>query len=197
MRKYTCVPAICKKCGIDFMARKSSVKIGNGLYCSTSCARSGSPSRKRRNQTERFFDLVKKTSDCWIWIGHCTQPGYGQFKDMRIKRSIPAHRFSYEIHNGPILNGRWVLHKCDNPPCVNPTHLFLGTAKDNTQDAAKKGRMTRGEEHFSTTLKNIDIIYIRRAYPHQSAFSLASKFDVSRRTIYNIINKYTWKHITQ
>jgi len=177
------------------MARKSSVDMGKGLYCSMSCARSGNPSKKRRNQTERFYDFVKKTESCWAWTGRCTEFGYGQFKDMRTYKTVLAHRFSYEIHKGPIPKGLCVLHHCDNPPCVNPDHLFLGTHKDNTQDAAKKQRMAYGEKHNKTTILKKDVEYIRNAFPKTPVHQLASQFNVCRQTIYNITHYKTWAHI--
>lgn len=195
MRKYTCVPGNCEKCGNHFMARKSSVDIGKGKYCSMSCARSAIPSKKRRDQKERFFDLVKKTNSCWVWMGRKAKFGYGQFKDMRIKKQILAHRFSYEIHYGMIPNGLCVCHKCDNPSCVNPEHLFLGTYKQNMQDAASKKRMPHGESHFRTTLKNKDIFFIRENFPHISAKHLANMFSVTKCTIYNILHRKTWANI--
>lgn len=86
---------------------------------------------------ERYIPVPE--SGCWIWTGHIRTNGYGA---MSIKSKLQyAHRISWELHNGPIPEGLFVLHKCDNPPCVNPDHLFIGTQKDNLQDAFKKGRL--------------------------------------------------------
>lgn len=87
----------------------------------------------------RFWSKVRKSDECWIWIaGRYFPAGYGQFfldgRDMR------AHRTSWTIVHGPIPDGLWVLHKCDNPPCVRPDHLFLGTRSDNMRDCVSKGR---------------------------------------------------------
>src|SRR4030043_361681 len=87
---------------------------------------------------KRFWNKVNKTDDCWIWTAYCNKKEYGCFKFQ--DKSELAHRVSWIIHNGPIPNGLHVLHKCDNPPCVRPDHLFLGTDKDNANDRISKGR---------------------------------------------------------
>ena len=87
---------------------------------------------------ERFFEKVEKTEKCWGWLAGTNKDGYGKFK-MRGK-TLQAHRLSWVIHNGIIPEGMCVLHHCDNPPCVNPAHLFLGTILDNNRDRDAKGR---------------------------------------------------------
>lgn len=104
---------------------------------------------------ERFWARVQKGDGCWIWTGRrSTRREYGQFeyRDTTRKVSIPAHRYSWELHNGPIVGHVpgdesqevCVCHHCDNPPCVNPEHLFLGTDADNTRDKVAKGRQAKG-----------------------------------------------------
>lgn len=87
----------------------------------------------------RFWEKVVKGPGCWSWTSSTSEKGgYGFLSDRGEK--VYAHRLSWELHRGPIPVGLWVLHSCDNPPCCNPEHLFLGTRTDNMQDAARKGR---------------------------------------------------------
>ena len=91
---------------------------------------------------DRFWDQIEVDGDCWVWLGYTTDAGYGRFYTRRVQ--VYTHRFSWTIHNGPIPDGRHVLHKCDNPPCVKPDHLFLGTNEDNIADKIAKGRQPKG-----------------------------------------------------
>lgn len=108
---------------------------------------------------ERFWKYVKKTKDCWMWDGAIsTTFKYGaiQGRDSFGKKiPIYAHRLSYEMHYGPIPKGKCILHICDNPPCVNPKHLRMGTQKDNMQDMWNK---KRGGNQFK---KNIGYSHLK------------------------------------
>src|SRR4030043_140451 len=90
---------------------------------------------------DRFWEKVNKTNSCWLWTASGTAQGYGRFR-IGHKKQL-AHRISWEIHNGPIPIGMLVCHKCDNPPCVNPHHLFLGSISDNTKDMYLKKRRSQ------------------------------------------------------
>ena len=86
----------------------------------------------------RFWKHIEKTDTCWIWKLSCSKKGYGIFHN---EFHASAHRFSYILHFGEIPEGLLVCHKCDNPPCIRPDHLFLGTDADNRRDAQQKGRI--------------------------------------------------------
>lgn len=100
---------------------------------------------------QRFWRNVLKTDSCWEWQGQCDSVRPASTKGMRLRygrfqikgKRFKAHRISWQMHFGPVPSGLNVLHKCDNPPCINPDHLFLGTTRDNSRDMSAKGRSTK------------------------------------------------------
>ena len=110
-----------------------------------------------------------------------------------------VHRVSYMVHIGPIPDGMLVCHRCDNPPCGNPAHLFLGTTQDNTADKVAKGRQLRGQHHPGATLTADDVVEIRST-PGVEGFAvraeLADRFGVTRATIRNIAWRRSWRSLS-
>lgn len=151
---------------------------------------------------DRFWGNVEKGTDCWIWQAGKFDNGYGQFRVGNKK--IKAHRFAWEAVNGPIPEGIKVLHKCDNPPCVNPDHLFLGTNRDNTVDALIKGRIQPaknlkhfvGEESPNAKLTDVSVLQIREAFQSgRSKYWIAKKFGIAQSTVTQIVTGVTWRHL--
>lgn len=142
---------------------------------------------------QRFWSHVDKSTDCWIWKASRSPRGYGKFwnnGDMR------AHRQSWIFANGPIDPVTLlVCHKCDNPPCVNPNHLFLGTALMNEADKKRKGRQVRGERMSTSKLFPVDVFAIRANVDKLSIVGLARHFKVSTTMIKLIRSRRAWTHI--
>lgn len=117
--------------------------------------------------------------------------GYGGF--WLNGKSHPAHRISWEFTNGAIPGGKKILHTCDNPPCVNPSHLFVGTHADNVADRVSKGRSAVGERNGRSKLNEDEVKKIKTSSLKNR--ELAKIYSVDPRTIYGIKNSLTWKHI--
>jgi hypothetical protein len=144
----------------------------------------------RKTIQERFWEKVDRRGpdECWEWTATRHGQGYGHFKVAgRVEK---AHRVSYELANGLAGEGTFVCHTCDNPPCVNPGHLFLGTHADNMADMYEKdrGRKASGENHGRAKLTNEQVAEIRGAWPKSSQRQLAAQYGVSQRQIFRIVN---------
>ncbi len=154
----------------------------------------------------RFEEKFKKQKNgCWIWKSSKSNSGYGKF-NIRGKHVI-AHRYSYELYKEKIPPGMLICHKCDNKLCVNPDHLWIGTQKENINDAKKKGRLPNlkgirkplccvGENHYLSKLKNKDIFEIKRLYKSGvSGYRLHKMYNVTKKCISDILKNKTWKHL--
>lgn len=139
-------PRVCEHCGIPFFARRGNIKRGWGKFCSTPCRIAA---QRATSVMDRFWSKVNKTDGCWLWTAGTWSQGYGAFS--LNGKNIRATRFIYELTYGPIPDGLLVCHNCDNPRCVRPDHLFLGTIDDNNQDMKRKGRYAQGSTHGSRT----------------------------------------------
>lgn len=145
---------------------------------------------------ERFWERVNigGKNECWIWLGACVPSGHGRVGDNN--KVLVAHRVSWELTNGSIPNNLFVLHKCDNPPCVNPRHLFLGTQTDNMKDMDLKGRRRWGtmETHRKAKLNKEKVLEIRNSFSTGSKKKdLAKIYGVQETTINQIVNNRTWR----
>lgn len=144
---------------------------------------------------ERFWGKVEKTETCWLWTAGKDKDGYGKFRVS--KKHYRAHRFSWELHFGPVPLATSVLHKCDNPPCVNPDHLFLGSNADNMADRDRKGRQAFGERQGGAVLTDSKVSSIRTMYGTGKFLQkdLARMFGISTAQMGKIVNNEFWRHL--
>lgn len=147
-----------------------------------------------RSAESRLWSQVEKSPGCWVWTGYLRN---GQHGAMSINdREIYVHRLSYAIHHGPIPQGKVVCHRCDNPPCVQPDHLFLGDQQDNVSDMRAKGRGKNpprhaGEVHPAASLTDAQVTEIRERWARGGVRQrdLAEGYGVSQSTIWRLINR--------
>ncbi|GAC1603195.1 MAG: HNH endonuclease [Acidimicrobiales bacterium] len=144
---------------------------------------------------EIFWARVDKRAvdGCWEWVGRRDEKGYGRV-GFHSRPSVGAHRVAWELSAGPISDGLFVLHRCDNPPCCNPSHLFLGTQADNNRDRHAKGRsrnLDPGELHPKAKLTNEQVRQIRAEYERGlvTQQALAERWGVSRGNVSKILNR--------
>lgn len=211
---------ICAHCGSGFMARTDALLHGEGRYCSRSCARL---SRPRADPIARFWSKVDKSTPdgCWLWTGDLNEKGYGFFVPAHGTK-VYAHRYSYELANGPLPDGLQACHYCDNPPCVRGDHLFAGTQKQNIRDAVRKGRMAVGDQHGSrkaflsrpraavvkpsnskarggdhgmAKLTADDVREIRRLSSTVTQSQIADRYGINRSAVSMIATRKRWSHI--
>lgn len=186
--------ATCPCCNQTFAPRV--LKNRTQKFCSSLC-------RQRGLSTPlevRFWQYVDKSNgpcSCWLWTKFKNQQGYGM-TSKKTKRHTGAHRVAFELTFGAIPDGQCVLHKCDNPSCVNPNHLFLGTRADNNEDKFKKGRQMRGEKHPNAKLTTNDVLAIRTFLQENHSMKiyqeLGEKYGVTLQTIQRIYRKTSWRY---
>ena len=175
---------------------------------------------KYRPEAERFWAKVNKNGPvpqhakhlgkCWVWTASMLVKGYGAFGRSRSQKVEVAHRTSWRFANGEIPKGMCVLHACDTPACVRPSHLWLGTKCDNNKDMTRKGRhrygtsktpverclYKKGEAQHNAKLKSSDVVKIRIDHASGSSLStIGKKFGVSTTEIWRVAHRQSWKHV--
>jgi len=156
---------------------------------------------KMRPASERFNEKVDRSAGpdaCWHWTGHRLPFGHGTFSPGRRSgnRHGYAHRFAWEQANGPIPEGLHVLHKCDNPPCVNPAHLFVGTHQDNMRDMVAKKREGRGETLPQAKLTEQSVREMRQRHADgETCVDLAKEYGVTHMTASRALRRISWTHV--
>ena len=170
-----------------------------------------------RSGVARFWSKVNRAAetgpsgDCWEWTGYHNAQGYGSFGIG--SKVFRAHRVAFILENGPIPDGLHVLHTCDNPECVNPDHLWLGTNADNAKDRDNKGRQVtptgenhgthtmpestcRGEKNGIAKLTAVEVLEIRKRYATggHSQRELAKAYSISQRQIGRVVRGEGWAH---
>jgi hypothetical protein len=148
--------------------------------------------------------LPRDLTRCWIWLGgYYSTTGtvaYGRFANGR-HNSWGAHQVSYAIHKGVIPPGMCVLHSCDNPRCVNPAHLRLGTRSENTLEMVQKGRHRfgahQGEHNGGARLTEAQVIAIRARHATKAATyaELASEYGIGKTMVWRIVRRFAWRHV--
>ena len=143
-----------------------------------------------RERFELLFE-PEPMSGCWLWIGNGDR--YGQFW---VGQNVGAHRAAWLIYRGPLEPHQFVLHRCDVPLCVNPTHLFIGTQLANRQDAVAKGRQARGERIGNSILTPGIVAAMREAWDAGNTPSeIGRRFGVKRVTVNAVVHRRNWAHV--
>ncbi len=201
--RHPSITANCVHCGIEFHPLPSEIKKGIGRFCSAPCAYKG----KYGTVEEQFWRNVTKGDGCWTYK-RVSQRGYGKIRANG--KHLRAHRLSWEMANGPIPVGLLVCHSCDNPSCIRPDHLFLGTNADNAADRNAKGRTARGpasvqknpargERSGMAVLTTAKVKRIRRLYAtgHYSQQAIADVIGIDQTHISRVVRGVAWAHVKQ
>lgn len=151
-----------------------------------------------KNHFKSFWSKVDKSGDCWEWTACKDKRGYGRFNQPKAFKTTLAHRIAYMISIGPVPPEICVCHHCDNPSCVNPDHLFLGTHRDNMIDAMVKKRLAplqtlRGIDNPKNKLTENQVLIIKQSTVPLRI--LAKEFGVGSSTVHRIRSGQSWKHI--
>lgn len=150
--------------------------------------------QRYKTADERFWEKVDKSGECWEWAASRVAGRYGQF--WLNGRHVKPHRYSWESVNGPIPRGLFVCHHCDNPGCVNPDHLFLGTPADNMKDRDCKGRNARGERNGGAKITEGCVERIKDLLSCKVPIEqIARYFDIGPTQVRRIRDGESWAHV--
>ncbi len=192
---------VCIRCGA-VIVRAHKRRLGRAKYCTHACFHAGLIEAANASYEQRFWSHVEKTESCWIWRGQIQPAGYGLFFRARPdgpRRDVQVHRLSYELATGHLPTSKeFICHHCDNPPCVNPAHLFIGSVMDNMADMRRKHRSAWGEHSGHAKLSASDVRDIRQTAESSRTWDtyreLARRFSVSDTHIYGIVTGRFWTH---
>lgn len=217
--KDTRVEITCETCGkIVLRKRYRALDPTRRQFCSPKC---GHANHRRKSLAERFWPKVDMTGECWLWTGGSDRKGYGCTSG-EDGRDLRATHAAWMLAYGPVPDGLWVRHQCDNPPCVRPDHLLLGTPLQNSRDMVDRGRsshapnpperIARGDRHGSRThpekiprgeakhlkLTEDSVREIHRLWSAGGVMQkdIAERFGVSRGVISQILSGKLWSHIS-
>lgn len=158
---------------------------------------------KAHEQADRFWSKADTSGSCWMWTGGRDKDGYGRFAvsvgrfdGRQRQKHMRAHRLAYVLSKGAIPTGKLVLHSCDQPGCVNPDHLRVGTQKQNRADAVARGRVPSGMLHHSAKLSRSDVIEIRKRRANgEKLQELADSFGITFGHVSAICKRQSWRHV--
>lgn len=191
----------CTWCNGTKELKAHQVKEEN--FCCTECfyeyRRASPPTIEPKVKWEAFVDKTPgqgPNGDCWIWTGPRTPTGYGIFQYPK-KNTRGAHVASYWIHTEDFdTSGHEICHHCDNPPCVNPAHLFKGDVQINAKDCNEKGRRPKGETHYRAKFNAEQVREIRKRYLEGvSVPDIAKEYGVNQTTLYYIISRKAYANV--
>jgi len=190
----------CDYCNKEFHPWTVSESRGHGHFCSKSCVTATRNKAIAKTPIEIFYKnamIPNNKNECWIW----KKQKSGRYGTMTINgvKSIGAHRFSYEHFNGEIPEGMFICHHCDQPKCVNPKHLFLGTPQDNVDDKMRKGRFkcAIGEQQGNSILTEDQVKEIKLKLK-EGIYQriIAKEYNIAQSAISKINKGIYWKHVT-
>lgn len=186
----------CQNCGETFYRDKRCTYAhwGRVRFCSRRCVGATKTARaevERGSKAEVFERHIDKTGDCWLWTAARDKDGYGIFS--YAGKTARAARVALELDGRPVPNGAFACHHCDNPRCVKPAHLFVGSPADNVVDMIAKGRNYTGSRHHFSKLDETAVRAIRAS--GASAQEVAAKYGVTPSSVSLIRRGVTWKSV--